>query len=280
MASPITPVIAPSTPFATKSTLLGIRNVAKTFGRNVVLRDVSLEIAEGEFLTILGESGSGKTTLLSILGCLLVPSEGELWFAGRRVRHVAGSLTELRRTKIGFVFQHAQLLPFLSVVEHLEAVGWNAGLRGVALTRRVTELLERLDVAACAAKHPGQLSGGQRQRVSIARAVLHRPAVVLADEPAEPGRPSAPRPGLRRGSSSALTRREAEVAGLVARGLTNRDIAAQLFLSVRTVEVHVDHVLTKLGFRTRTQLAAWAFEEGLGLEAAGSEGSASRRENT
>jgi DNA-binding NarL/FixJ family response regulator len=87
--------------------------------------------------------------------------------------------------------------------------------------------------------------------------------LVLANEPAEPGRQSASRLGPRRGSSSALTRREAEVAALVARGLTNRDIAAQLFLSVRTVEVHVDHVLTKLGFRTRTQLAAWALEEGL-----------------
>jgi predicted ATPase len=87
--------------------------------------------------------------------------------------------------------------------------------------------------------------------------------LVLANEPAEPGRQSASRLGPRRGSSSALTRREAEVAALVARGLTNRDIAAQLFLSVRTVEVHVDHVLTKLGFRTRTQLAAWALEEGV-----------------
>jgi len=87
--------------------------------------------------------------------------------------------------------------------------------------------------------------------------------LVLANEPDEPGRQSASRLGLRRGSSSALTRREAEVAALAARGLTNRDIAAQLFLSVRTVEVHVDHVLTKLGFRTRTQLAAWALEEGL-----------------
>jgi predicted ATPase/DNA-binding CsgD family transcriptional regulator len=86
---------------------------------------------------------------------------------------------------------------------------------------------------------------------------------VLADEPAEPGRQSASRLGPRRGSSSALTRREAEVAALVARGLTNRDIAAQLFLSVRTVEVHVDHILTKLGFHARTQLAAWALEEGL-----------------
>jgi non-specific serine/threonine protein kinase len=82
--------------------------------------------------------------------------------------------------------------------------------------------------------------------------------LVLANEPDD-----ASRLGPRRGSSSALTRREAEVAALAARGLTNRDIAAQLFLSVRTVEVHVDHVLTKLGFRTRTQLAAWALEEGV-----------------
>jgi non-specific serine/threonine protein kinase len=100
--------------------------------------------------------------------------------------------------------------------------------------------------------------------------------LVLANEPAEPGWQSAlpPSPG------PALTRREAEIAALAARGLTNREIAAQLFVSVRTVEVHVDHVLTKLGFHTRTQLAAWAFEEGLRVEARGSGGSASPRKNT
>ena len=85
--------------------------------------------------------------------------------------------------------------------------------------------------------------------------------LVLANEPDD-----APPPGLRPGSSSALTRRETEVAALAARGLTNREIAAQLFVSVRTVEVHVDHILTKLGFHTRTQLAAWALETGLGPE--------------
>ena len=121
--------------------------------------------------------------MLSILGCLLTPTSGELWFAGLRVKHTTAFLTELRRTRVGFVFQHAQLLPFLSVSENLEAVGRNAGLRGVALSRRVTDLLERLDVTTCSSKLPSQLSGGQRQRVSIARAVLHRPPVILADEP-------------------------------------------------------------------------------------------------
>jgi non-specific serine/threonine protein kinase len=95
--------------------------------------------------------------------------------------------------------------------------------------------------------------------------------LVVADEPDDARAP---------GSAPPLTRREAEVAALAARGLTNRDIAAQLFLSVRTVEVHVDHILTKLGFHTRTQLAAWALEAGLGFEARGSGGSASPRENT
>jgi DNA-binding CsgD family transcriptional regulator len=127
----------------------------------------------------------------------------------------------------------------------------------------VAMLTGRLEAACdlftrCGTRAAGRLLAEGR-KLSPEEAV----GLVLANEPAEPGRQSASRLGPRRGSSSALTRREAEVAALVARGLTNRDIAAQLFLSVRTVEVHVDHVLTKLGFRTRTQLAAWALEEGV-----------------
>jgi putative ABC transport system ATP-binding protein len=132
---------------------------------------------------LLGPSGSGKTTLLSILGCLLPPSAGELWLRGQRVRHEAGVLAELRRRHLGFVFQHAQLLPFLTLEENVRLPGRNAGLREAEVSGRVKELVRRLDVAGLGQKLPAQASGGQRQRIAIARALVHRPAVILADEP-------------------------------------------------------------------------------------------------
>ncbi|HBJ85929.1 MAG TPA: hemin ABC transporter ATP-binding protein [Verrucomicrobiales bacterium] len=149
-----------------------------------VLEKVSLRLSEGEACVLLGPSGSGKTTLLSILGCLLTPSGGELRLLGQPVDFSrASSLPEWRRTTLGFVFQHAQLLPFVPVLGNLHLVGRNAGLDEETLTKRVDALLEQLGLAAMKHKKPGALSGGQRQRVAIARALLHRPAVLLADEP-------------------------------------------------------------------------------------------------
>jgi ABC-type lipoprotein export system ATPase subunit len=149
-----------------------------------VLRAVSVVFNSGEACVLMGPSGSGKTTLLSILGCLLKPSGGDLVIGGQRVDFSTwGVLGRLRRDKIGFVFQHAQLLPFLNVVENLEVVGRNAGLSQKALAQRIEELMERLGIAAMRHKKPEHLSGGQRQRVAIARAVLHRPPIILADEP-------------------------------------------------------------------------------------------------
>lgn len=149
-----------------------------------VLEKVSFCLSEGEACVLLGPSGSGKTTLLSILGCLLTPSGGEMKLLGQRVdfQHMP-SLTEWRRTTLGFVFQQAQLLPFVSVIGNLHLVGRNAGLDENTLTNRVDMLLEQLGLASMKHKKPEALSGGQRQRVAIARALLHRPAVLLADEP-------------------------------------------------------------------------------------------------
>jgi putative ABC transport system ATP-binding protein len=115
---------------------------------------------------------------------LLSPCSGRLHLGGEQVNH--GSLSQLvrlRRQRIGFVFQHAQLLPFLSVEENVSLVGRNAGGRRAEVTDRAEELLDRLGVASFRDKRPNQLSGGQRQRVAVARALVHRPAVVLADEP-------------------------------------------------------------------------------------------------
>jgi putative ABC transport system ATP-binding protein len=133
---------------------------------------------------LLGPSGSGKTTFLSIVGCLLSPTDGAVELDGQPIDYTKkGRLTRLRRSHIGFVFQHAQLLPFLSVFENLRVVGANAGLSRKETKNRIHALLEQLGIARYAHRKPDDLSGGQRQRVSIARAALHRPRVILADEP-------------------------------------------------------------------------------------------------
>lgn len=168
--------------------ILECRDIRHTFGQGnlaeEVLRGVSVAFHPGETCLLLGPSGSGKTTLLSILGCLLTPSSGEVHLGGEAVDSRSSQcLTRLRRDKIGFVFQHAQLLPVLTVWQNLEVVARNAGLSGKSLVQRISELLERLGIAPMRSKYPHQLSGGQRQRVAVARALLHRPPILLADEP-------------------------------------------------------------------------------------------------
>ncbi len=162
--------------------------ISKRFGQGdsdeVVLRDVSVAVQPGEACCLLGPSGSGKTTLLSILGCLLTPTSGRLVVDGASVDFEDGQqLAEMRRRRIGFVFQQAHLLPFLSVKSNLAVVAQNAGVNAAQAEQHGNELLMRLGVVGGKHKLPAELSGGQRQRVAIARALLHRPAVVLADEP-------------------------------------------------------------------------------------------------
>jgi putative ABC transport system ATP-binding protein len=164
------------------------QGISKTYGEGdlaeTVLRGVDVQINAGEACILLGPSGSGKTTLLSILGCLLTPSAGELTLAGKRVNFQdANDCTRLRRHSLGFVFQHAQLLPFLSVQQNVVLVAQNTGLSAKEAQLRASELFEHLGISQLAHKKPNQLSGGQRQRVAIGRALIHKPAIVLADEP-------------------------------------------------------------------------------------------------
>lgn len=168
--------------------ILVCQGIAKSYGSGDllerVLKRVDLEFFSGQASVLVGPSGSGKTTLLSILGCLLAPSEGELLIAGSLVNFAdKSSLTEVRRQKLGFIFQHAQLLPFLTIDENLAIIGRNAGMADAEIQLRLDNLLARLQLLPMRHKYPPQLSGGQRQRVAIARALLHRPSIVLADEP-------------------------------------------------------------------------------------------------
>jgi len=168
--------------------ILACQQIHRVFGQGglaeEILCGVSVAFRRGETCVLMGPSGSGKTTLLSILGCLLSPTAGQVRLDGQVVDHSSPTaLARLRRDKIGFVFQHAQLLPFLTVAENLEIVGRNAGLSVREVGRRTDDLLARLGIEALRARQPHALSGGQRQRVAIARALLHRPPIVLADEP-------------------------------------------------------------------------------------------------
>jgi len=169
-------------------TALACHQLTKTYGRGDVaetaLAEVTLDFQAGESCLLMGPSGSGKTTLLSIVGCLTSPTGGTVEIAGKKVNYnKKGDLITLRRTHIGFVFQHAQLLPFLSVRENLSIVATNAGLPTSDSAIRIQSLLGKLGILQYADRKPDNLSGGQRQRVSIARAVLHRPQIILADEP-------------------------------------------------------------------------------------------------
>jgi ABC-type Fe3+/spermidine/putrescine transport system ATPase subunit len=158
--------------------LLSIRKVAKSFGKNSVLRDISLEIAEGEFLTILGESGSGKTTLLRIIAGFESATAGEIWMGGKRL----DPLPPYRR-RVNTVFQQYALFPHLTVADN---VGYGLKVAKVPkaeIAARVEQALAMVKMTARANAKPSQISGGQQQRVALARALVNRPRLLLLDEP-------------------------------------------------------------------------------------------------
>ncbi len=149
-----------------------------------VLRSVSLDITEGEYLSILGPSGSGKSTLMNIIGCLDTPSAGRYVLKGRAVDELdEGELARLRSREIGFVFQNAQLLPRLCALKNVELPLIYAGIPPRERRHRARQMLERVGLGDRMEHLPTQLSGGQQQRVAIARALVGNPSILLADEP-------------------------------------------------------------------------------------------------
>jgi ABC-type Fe3+/spermidine/putrescine transport system ATPase subunit len=170
--------ISSKTEKTSAGTLLDIRRVAKSFGKNPVLRDISLQIAQGEFLTVLGESGSGKTTLLRIIAGFESADAGELWMEGARL----DPLPPYRR-RVNTVFQHYALFPHLNVAQNVGYGLQVAKLPKSEISSRVEQALAMVKMTAFAASKPAKISGGQQQRIALARALVNRPKMLLLDEP-------------------------------------------------------------------------------------------------
>lgn len=166
--------------------ILDLKDIQKSFQdgeeKRIVLNNLQLEVAAGEFVAILGPSGSGKSTLLSIAGVLMSADKGRIILDGQDISQATQKIwTSIRREKIGFVFQSHQLLPYLTVYDQLLMAAKMSRVKN--LDQRIKELLDDLGISDCAKKFPKQLSGGQKQRAAIARAFLAKPALILADEP-------------------------------------------------------------------------------------------------
>lgn len=166
--------------------LIQARGLSKSYAapgrQQFVLTDIALDIAAGEFVVVLGRSGSGKSTLLNLLGAMDVPSGGELTIDGQRIDQLDElGRTHFRRRHVGFVFQAYNLIPTLTVAENLRLP--------LALNRldedpaRIEAQLDALGLGGKGERYPDQLSGGEQQRVAVARALIHAPSLVIADEP-------------------------------------------------------------------------------------------------
>jgi len=168
--------------------IVSCRGVSKIFGSGELavhaLREVDLDILPGDFATIAGPSGSGKTTLLNMIGALDTPSSGHVVIDGQDLGSLSKArLSDLRLNKVGFVFQAYNLIPVLSARENIEFVLELHGLERDERRQRATDILREVGLEGMEDRRPAQLSGGQQQRVAVARALVSRPRIVLADEP-------------------------------------------------------------------------------------------------
>ena len=164
--------------------MIQLRDITKSFGSLQVLRGISLDVERGEVLSIVGPSGAGKTTLLQIMGTLDRPDTGTVTIDGTQVERLnERELAAFRNRHIGFVFQFHQLLPEFTALENVLIPALIAGRLRREATQAAREMLGLLGLAERAEHKPNELSGGEKQRVAVARALINRPSVVLADEP-------------------------------------------------------------------------------------------------
>ena len=168
--------------------MIRLRNVEKSYplqgGRSWILRNVSLEVRAGEFLSIMGPSGSGKTSLLNVLGLMDGDWQGEYWLGDEAVHTLALKARQaLQRERVGFIFQHYHLIDDLTVQENLDLPLSYRDVKPGERKARVGDILDRFQIVGKKDLYPKQLSGGQQQLVAVARAVITRPSLLLADEP-------------------------------------------------------------------------------------------------
>lgn len=164
--------------------MIHITDIRKSFGQLEVLKGITLDISEGEVVSIVGPSGAGKTTLLQIIGTLDKPDAGRVVIAGTDVSDLSEyKLSAFRNRNIGFVFQFHQLLPEFTALENILIPAYIAGTPTGKAKQRANELLDFMGLKDRASHKPNELSGGEKQRVAVARALMNKPAVILADEP-------------------------------------------------------------------------------------------------
>ena len=164
--------------------MIEVEGVTKSFGSLQVLKGIDLSIAQGEVVSIVGPSGAGKTTLLQLMGTLDRPDAGHVRIDGTEVGSLRGkALSAFRNRRIGFVFQFHQLLPEFTAEENVMMPALIRGVSGGAARDEARRMLELMGLSGRAGHKPSELSGGEKQRVAVARALINRPAVVLADEP-------------------------------------------------------------------------------------------------
>lgn len=161
--------------------LLELKDISKIYGSVAALRNVNLEVSQGEWLAIMGPSGSGKTTMMNIIGCMDRPSNGSVILDGMNLsRESAKSLTNIRRDKIGLIFQQFHLISYLTALENVMVAQYYHSMPD---EKEALQALEHVGLGSRAKHLPSQLSGGEQQRVCIARALINYPMLILADEP-------------------------------------------------------------------------------------------------
>ena len=164
--------------------MIDIKNITKSFGSLQALKGIDLHINRGEVVSIVGPSGAGKTTLLQIIGTLDRPDSGSVFVDDIDVTNLSQKrLSDFRNKHIGFVFQFHQLLPEFTAIENVMIPAYIAGVSQREAKQRAQELLEFMGLNDRASHKPNELSGGEKQRVAVARALINKPAVILADEP-------------------------------------------------------------------------------------------------
>jgi len=164
--------------------MLTAKNIVKNYGTLPVLRSVDIHIQKGEIVSIVGSSGAGKSTLLHILGTLDKADSGSIFLEGQAVDTLKGNkLAAFRNQHIGFVFQFHHLLPEFTAVENVCIPGWVAGRKKKQVHEEAIQILQTLGLADRLNNKPQQLSGGEQQRVAVARALINKPSIIMADEP-------------------------------------------------------------------------------------------------